>query len=192
YWSDDGAGRHTPMNEFERRMEQASATGDWSDCHLPPVPFALRGGDFLPRLRRNEVEIARLSLESTTWDVISIRARRAGKRIAYRVVDEYGTDYKIRPKISARPLTLGQLIALIDGLSDGECDRSPSAMRDDQLIFGDAYRIEEIAGFVEVSSPYYEDLDACYEAEAVAWVEENRAALEALEKRDSLNDDAPR
>lgn len=153
---------------------------DWRpDDYWPAVPSALRGGRFLPRLRGNEVEIARLSLESTTWDVISVRARRAGQRITYRVVDEYETPYVIKPKTSKRPLTLGQLIALIEGLSDGEQSRSPTAMRDDQLLYGDPDRIEQTADFVHVSSPYYADLEDWYQRQAIEWLETRVAEREA-------------
>ena len=37
-------------------------------------------------------------------------------RIAYCLVDEYQTQYGIRPARTARPLTLGQLIALLDNV----------------------------------------------------------------------------
>jgi len=33
------------------------------------------GGEYLPDYRRDEIEIARIELESTTSDVISVRAR---------------------------------------------------------------------------------------------------------------------
>src|SRR5262249_4767409 len=52
---------------------------------------ALMGGEYLPGYQDEEVEIARVSLQSTTGDVISIRARRDRGAIRYRVVDEYGT-----------------------------------------------------------------------------------------------------
>src|SRR5450755_4317707 len=45
------------------------------------------GGEYLPPLRKREVEIARISLASVTADQISVRARRSGKRIGYCVVD---------------------------------------------------------------------------------------------------------
>ena len=47
------------------------------------------GGEYLPPLKKNEVEIARAVLDSVTLDVISIRARLARTRIHYRIVDEY-------------------------------------------------------------------------------------------------------
>jgi len=50
------------------------------------------GGEYLPNYRRCEVEIARITLESTTSDVIRLRARSVGSRIKYQLVDEYGTS----------------------------------------------------------------------------------------------------
>ena len=47
------------------------------------------GGEYLPPLRKGEVEIARISLASVTADQISVRARRVRERIRYRIVDEY-------------------------------------------------------------------------------------------------------
>ena len=83
------------------------------------------GGEYLPPLRSNEVEIARVILETTTLDVISIRARKSGNRIYYRVVDEYmdqeGSDrFVAKPRWSKQPLTLRQVISIIDdnGLID--------------------------------------------------------------------------
>ena len=43
------------------------------------------GGEYLPDLLPNEVEIARVVLKSTTMDVQSIRARRTKHRIIYRI-----------------------------------------------------------------------------------------------------------
>ena len=58
----------------------------------------------------------RIELDSTTSDVISLRARPIGRkrpRIGYTLVDEYETEYKIRPVRTTRPLTLGQLITVL-------------------------------------------------------------------------------
>ena len=41
-------------------------------------------GEYLPNYARHEVEIARIELESTTSDVISVRARLSGERIKTR------------------------------------------------------------------------------------------------------------
>ena len=65
------------------------------------------GGEYLPRLKHAEVEIARISIKSTTYDVTVLYARVVGQRIHYRVVDEYGgaTLTKLRSRTSVRPLT---------------------------------------------------------------------------------------
>ena len=56
------------------------------------------GGEYLPSYGRQEVEIARIELASTTSDVISLRARPAGSRIRYRIVDEYKLNSRFRKK----------------------------------------------------------------------------------------------
>jgi hypothetical protein len=84
------------------------------------------GGEYLPGYRRHEVEIVRIELDSTTSDVISLRARPVGRtrpRIAYTLVDEYETEYGIRPARTARSLTLDQLITLLDGVDTDVSER---------------------------------------------------------------------
>jgi hypothetical protein len=70
------------------------------------------GGEYLPRFKRLETEIARVVLRSTTCDVTSVYARRLKNRIAYRVVDEYDGETlsaKTR-RTSTRPLPLEELV----------------------------------------------------------------------------------
>lgn len=51
-----------------------------------------RGGEDLPDLEKGEVEIARLSLtNSVHGEVTSLRAKKVGKDIELRMVDEYET-----------------------------------------------------------------------------------------------------
>lgn len=73
------------------------------------------GGEFLPTRKENEVEIARITLASTTSDVASVYARLEGGRFHYRVVDEYAGDTLIGPTTctSDRPLTLGELVEFL-------------------------------------------------------------------------------
>jgi hypothetical protein len=129
----------------------------------PPVPFGLRGGDFLPGFRNAEVEIPRMSLESTTWDVVSIRARPSTKGILFKILDEYATAYEFRPKSFRRPLSLRQVIQMIDALtSGGGVAASPAALRDFQCL-DDAESIRRMKTFVTVSSNFYPGLQAWYE-----------------------------
>ena len=72
------------------------------------------GGEYLPDLSENEVEICRVVLKSTTLDVYSIRARRISELISYRVVDEYDTEFSIPHAKNQNTLTMCELIENID------------------------------------------------------------------------------
>jgi len=133
------------------------------------------GGEYLPPLGKSETEIARISLASVTADQISVRARRLKDRIAYRIVDEYpeaGQVYDCRPRTSRQPLTLAELVAMLDGARD--CDGAVFG----PIVFniescgGDA---EEYEDFVSVSSEFYPDLHDYYEARLAAYFEVFRA-----------------
>ena len=72
---------------------------------------AFMGGEYLPDLDDTEIEIARISIRSTTSDVTSVYARRGKGCIHYRVVDEYGGDTLTgaAERTSDKPLSLGEL-----------------------------------------------------------------------------------
>ncbi len=65
------------------------------------IHSSFMGGEHLPDYSRHEVEIARIELQSTTSDVISIRARPRGKRIEYSVCDEYQVESRLPQKLRA-------------------------------------------------------------------------------------------
>jgi hypothetical protein len=77
-------------------------------------------GEYLPTGRESEIEIARIHIRSTTGDVVCVYARLVGRRIAYRVVDEYDGDTLTNHKkrTSTRVLTMGQLIDFFLGAWD--------------------------------------------------------------------------
>ena len=81
------------------------------------------GGEYLARGKAEELEIARIRIRSTTSDVVCVYARPVGKRIAYRVVDEYEGDTLSarRTRTSVRPLTMGQLVDFFLGAWDLYC-----------------------------------------------------------------------
>jgi len=68
------------------------------------------GGNYLPDTEDGEVEIARISIRSTTFDVTSVYARPVDGAIHYRVVDEYGGDTLQEPSEATTtvPMTLGE------------------------------------------------------------------------------------
>ena len=69
------------------------------------------GGEYLPDQEDGEVAIARIEIDSTTYDVTSVYALLDGFTIRYRVVDEYGGSTLSGPSEleSKQPLTLGEL-----------------------------------------------------------------------------------
>ena len=80
------------------------------------------GGEYLPNYTRHEVEIARIELESTTSDVISIRARSRGKRVEYAVCDEYESEFKLPQRTSSHPFSLRGLICFLDAVKHCKAD----------------------------------------------------------------------
>ncbi len=176
YWDGFGSFTSKDQHEFERRLRAAISTGDWSTVRLPSVRFGFEGGNYLPQLMNCEVEIARLALESTTWDIKSIRARPTSRGIKFRVVDEYNSKYSFRPKTSQRPLSMRQLVDLIEGLNVDGVTSSPAALRAHQTA-DDANAINRLQTFVTVSSDFYPSLQAWYAYEAERWVKDQLSEL---------------
>lgn len=68
------------------------------------------GGNYLPDTEEGEVEIARISIKSTTFDVTCVYARADGGSNVYRVVDEYNGETLASPTETRldRPMSLGE------------------------------------------------------------------------------------
>ena len=145
----------TVLNEATREA--------WGSLHPSHM-----GGEYLPPLRKGEVEIARISLASVTADQICVRAQRARERIRYRVVDEYPetSTYVCHPASSVSPLSLGELIALMERASEGGSIIVPI------LAINSRYSTKaELAAFITVTSDFYTDLGGYYRALTDAWLE---------------------
>lgn len=133
------------------------------------------GGEYLPPYLPNEVEIARVALQTTTCDVYAVRARPAkGGRIRYRVVDEYETEFFLSGDESDEPLTLRELINLIDSAEDNANGfgfyRGLVFAIADCAVYEGGEDPSEYANFAEVSSVFYPQLGAYYEREAERWL----------------------
>jgi hypothetical protein len=143
------------------------ALGDEHREALGRIHPNFMGGEYLPSTRGREVEIARITIASTTQDVTSVYARQVGQRIHYRVVDEYNGD-TVEGKgtrTSNRPLTLEQLVDyflsswnLIGCLDCNFCD--------------DGYPPNRIHRFVvDASSSFYADFEDLIHARIDEWLE---------------------
>jgi hypothetical protein len=134
------------------------------------------GGSYLPRASASEVEIAGVALASTTGDVISVRAKRTANGIRFRVVDEYGTRFKVENPVRVAPLSLGELVQLIDttehegmvGLVEAYLDFNWEGMG----RLGDPADLQD---FAQVVSDFYPQIGALYEQRAEEWVRRRRA-----------------
>ena len=130
------------------------------------------GGEYLPDYQATETEIARIVLDSTLRDVISLRARRTKTGLLrYSIVDEYEGEF-FYPKLPTRdPLTLGQVVDWIDQTRiEGNSDDGYGL----GLIFTvsnftegeDAHRLEN---FTTVESDLYPELTQHYARLSSEW-----------------------
>jgi len=87
YWK---AGKIDELNET---LLQDSIDGGQRHS-LEMIHPSFMGGEYLPDLEGSETEIARIELESTTSDVISIRTALDPAGFRYRIVDEYDSEFE--------------------------------------------------------------------------------------------------
>ncbi len=134
---------------------------------------ALMGGEYLPDYAASEVEIARVTMASTTQDVISIRAQPQPGGIGFRVADEYDSTFTIKPPFAKRALSLRQLVHLID-TADGD-HHGPIGLGILQINFDCTEEpAESFAEFMEFASEFYPDLSRHYWFATQRWVDQNR------------------
>lgn len=140
------------------------------------------GGEYLPSTRGREVEIARVTIASTTQDVTCVYARQVGQRIHYRVVDEYSGDTLegIGTRTSTQPLTLEQLIDFFL--------KSWNLIGCLDCNFGDhGHPANRIHGFVvDASSSFYAEFGDLVHARIDEWL--NTIVRETEEQSDSMFD----
>ena len=161
------------LNEFLAREELSKEEREiWGGIH----PTFL-GGEFLPVMLDGEVEIVRISLNSTTNDQISVRACKKGKIISYRVVGEYEEDmsYDLPFDNSEMPLTLGELVKLMDGTNlPDDIFSGGLVVANWECGFEGNSDVEEAIRFVTIKSNFYSQLNEYYEIFSETWKEEHK------------------
>jgi hypothetical protein len=134
---------------------------------LGKIHPSFMGGEYLPDYTEGETEIARIELESTTADVISIRAKKEGRHIAYSIVDEYETEFFVSPSHTDKPLKLSELISLIDGgMLQGSLGIYYTQMNYSGRSLED---LDRIRSFTHVDSVFYQQLNLHYEKLLDLW-----------------------
>ena len=134
------------------------------------------GGEFLPALTAGHVEIASVSMASTTSDQVSIRALREVDHIRYSIVGEYedeeGMSYDLPFETSKSPLSMQELLAFMDGATY-QNDLYPGGILSSSWFMMHEFGHDDVAGiseFLSLSSPFYPDIDACYLQAAADWL----------------------
>ena len=137
----------------------ASLLRSWGSSHP-----AMLGGEYLPERRGTELEIARITLQSVTQDVISVYAAQGHGRIRYRVVDEYGGDTlsgRAR-RTSVEPLTLGALALFFLGAWNPEPVLDVNFSRAESSL-------DEALDFMRGESAFYLEFDALLGQRIRSW-----------------------
>jgi hypothetical protein len=153
--------QHIDSRLFESTLDYETRE-QWGSIH----PACL-GGEFLPRNKPKEIEIARIVIASTTQDVTCVYARQVGQRIHYRVVDEYNGNTLSGKGVrtSLRPLTLNQLVDFFleswDLISCLDCN-----------FESDGYPKEKIFTFiVDASSSFYAEFGKLIRKRVTDWLD---------------------
>lgn len=138
------------------------------------------GGEYLPDSLIGETTIARVSLMSTTGDVMELRARPVPAGIGYRIVDEHDTQFWMPFATSQDPLRAGELIRLLDE-SHGMCVHCGTGIVMPVLVmnFGRGPRKEDdvetwrrqASAFARVESRFYPELEQWYARRINSWLD---------------------
>jgi hypothetical protein len=153
----------------------ADTLDDERRVSLGQIHPTFMGGEYLPNYNRSEVEIVRIELESTSYDVISLRARPVGSRIKYQLVDEYETEFRLPQQASSRPFSLGELIWFLDSVERVDDNIEPSwnqfgfVLSANQCNLECGTELETLRDFTRVSSDYYPDLASHYTEAIEEW-----------------------
>ena len=138
----------------------------------------MMGGEYLPELYPNEVELCRVVLKSTTMDVASFRVRKQKYRFVYRIVDEYSNTFILKQRTSIKPLSMAKVIEILDTSQmifyDSKEEWDEVGLIKPHIHYWKEYgdEREEVVDFVTVQSPFYPDLENYYENQKEIWFDE--------------------
>ena len=105
------------FQELDETFTKSSLTEDERN-RFGAIHLSFMGGEYLTDCNPSETEIARVTLRSTTQDVISIRAKREDGELRYSIVDEYDDhEFSLWTEFSQKPFSLKELIEFLDNSS---------------------------------------------------------------------------
>ena len=151
---------------------------EWERNLISKLHPVYMGGEFLPDVKNNEVEIVRIIMKSTTQDIISIRATKRKNNISYSIDDEYADDeldgYVLFQKTSKYPLSFKELIEFIDNSqhSNGEVGICGGARDANYTTYALTFEEdpEDHWDFETAESPFYDQLEEWYDIQNWIWL----------------------
>jgi hypothetical protein len=157
--------RETILNALKQKQSREWKLGEENETiGTEGIHLWLNTGGYLPAFKAGEVEIARVAFPiSTLSDATSIRARQVDGKYHFRVEDEYDGDFVNEagiPTPQDKPLSLGEIISLIDGCELVAWHR-------------ESLGVDRAEAFPEVHSAVYPALSLWYRAEDVRWLKKN-------------------
>ena len=116
-------------------------------------------GEFLPKAKAGTFEIARISMHSSTGDVISIRAKKLSRHYKISVYNEYGTIFlEFKDRYTQIP-TQGEVLDVILRMSDDYQSQEYIY----SIIDQNGYKsITEITSFFYLDSNLYPNLNELF------------------------------
>ena len=138
----------------------------------------LMGGEYLPHMNVNEVEICRVVLQSTTLDITSIRVSLSDDKLQYFVSDEYEIfEYQLKYPSTCVPLTMAEMVAQIDDCIVIEREQDKTSYEIRGLIkpvlsmhLERGSNAQELKNFITVESSFYPELSRYYLDQISQWL----------------------
>ncbi|MDB4619122.1 hypothetical protein OAH15_00375 [bacterium] len=162
------------FQELEETLTKTSLT-DEERKRMASIHPMFMGGEYLPEYIKDETEIARIELQSTLADVISIRAKTEEGIITYSVVDEYDeSEFELPIDMSVEPFSLQELIEFIDGVRFNGSTGIATCHNESN---SEAMDRESLADFTTVNSDIYTELEAHYLNVFKEWIKEGEEAV---------------
>ena len=176
--------------------EEETSSGEMSVSSELDLLTAFLGRLNHPAREGEAVEIAHIQMFNPWCDFSSVLAEWRDGRIHYQVVDNYpdSCNYRCTPESSDRPLSLGELIELIDTAE--HVDKSSGEVESRGLVFGVLEHnldggVDELRSFIRVTSAFYDDLDVWYALACSEWCREHSWEEEEEEEEVEEEEVAP-
>jgi hypothetical protein len=173
YWNDEEV--LAKLLEGVRDSEQLSRIiNHWTNgdieklrAEIGAVGSADLGEGLMPECMPWEKEIAVITLDSVNGDTISVRAIKSKDKIRYKVLDEYGSQFKLQREVSDLPLTLQEMINFLDQTSieglPGGISLGYNRMNAEHSSRA------ELRHFTSIKSDLYPDMERYYEQVFEEW-----------------------